>query len=466
MAAIVLAVLPVTAAPAQQFDRAEPGEARPGGTATSAFAEIDANAFSHPSGNLGAARRLDFEIGNRIFGRVWEPAPSASESTDGLGPLYNARSCRRCHIRDGRGHPPASREDDAISMILLLSVPSPDADQTTPEPTYGAQLQDFAIAGHTPEGRIAVTYSERHVQLSNGETVSLRAPAYAVADAGYGPLSPGTMTSPRVANQMIGLGLLEAIDAAEIEALADPTDGDDDGISGRAARVWDGERGAQTLGRFGWKAGQPSVRAQTVAALSRDIGLSTSILPTPSGDCTEHQSECLSAPTGNTQRLGAAEVSNEALAFVLFYARNLAVPPRRNADEPDILEGKRLFHESGCAACHRPRFETLEDYPQRELAGQTIWPYTDLLLHDMGEGLADSRPEGSASGREWRTPPLWGIGLTNTVNGHTLYLHDGRARSLLEAILWHGGEAVTARQNVIDMTGEERDRLIEFVSSL
>ncbi|MCG8361337.1 MAG: c-type cytochrome, partial [Kiloniellales bacterium] len=334
------------------------------------------------------------------------------------------------------------------------------------EPTYGGQLQDFSIQGHRAEGRIHIVYEEIPVTLADGEVVSLRRPTYSVEAPGFGALHPETMLSPRVASPMIGLGLLEAIDEADILALADPEDADGDGISGKANRVWSLEAGRAMLGRFGWKAGQPSLRQQIAAAFSGDIGIATTLFPAAAGDCTAAQSDCRAAPTGNSDRHDGVEASDKVLDVVLFYARNLAVPARREIDDPEVLAGKALFYGSGCIACHRPKFVTAERPDMPEQSGQLIWPYSDLLLHDMGEGLADHRPEGEASGREWRTPPLWGIGLTEVVNGHTQFLHDGRARNLLEAILWHGGEAEGAKQAVVSMSREERNALLRFLSTL
>ena len=215
------------------------------------------------------------------------------------------------------------------------------------------------------------------------------------------------------------------------------------------------------LGRFGWKAGQPTVRAQAASAFSGDMGLSSSLEPAGWGDCTGPQADCRAQPHG-----GAPEVDDTVLDLVSFYSRNLAVPARRDPGDAQVLAGKRVFYEAGCAACHNPKFVTdrLADRPEQSF--QLIWPYTDLLLHDMGEGLADDRPEVRASGREWRTPPLWGIGLTELVTGRQSFLHDGRARTLLEAVLWHGGEAQASRDTVARLPKAERDALIRFLESL
>jgi len=460
--------------PAIDFSAPERYERRPAGAAT-VFKELNRDIFSHPSANMAFERELDFKVGNGIFKKVWVSAPSSTTSSDGLGPLFNARACQRCHLKDGRGRPPTAGEP-AVSMFLRLSVPPRDEAErralaehrraVIPEPTYGTQLQNFSVQGLAAEGRMTVTYEEVPVTLAGGEVVHLREPSYGITDLSYGPLHPDTMLSPRVAPPMIGVGLLEAIPAAEILAGADPEDADGDEISGRANRVWSDERGEVALGRFGWKAGQPSVAQQAASAFRGDIGISTLLYPSPYGDCTPAQAECLGAPHGGASAQETVEAAPEMFKTLVFYSRNLGVPARRDIDDPQVLEGKRLFYESGCTGCHSPKFVTRRDSMGEEQSFQLIWPYTDLLLHDMGEGLADGRPEGEATGREWRTPPLWGIGLTETVSGHALLLHDGRARTLLEAILWHGGEAETVRQRVIGMSAAEREALLAFLRSL
>ena len=456
----------------------EQGEELPGGAATARESAVDDKAFSHPSGNLPSGRMSDFKSGNGIFRRLWVSAPSPTRSSEGLGPLYNARSCRRCHLKDGRGHPPEANfpSDDATSMFLRLSIP-PGTEQekrlleahriaVVPEPTYGAQLQEFALQGLAEEGKMHIDYRDVPFVFPDGAKAMLRKPSYSIDRLGYGPLNPETMLSPRVAPQMIGLGLLEAVPEALIRAQADPDDKDGDGISGRTSEVWSRAEEKVTLGRFGWKAGAPTVRQQSAEAFSGDIGISTPLVRGETGDCTARQTACLAAPGGNSGKVGDFEAGEKVLDLVTFYAQNLAVPRRRNPAGKDVLAGKKLFGEAGCAQCHRPKFITGSFPGQPHLSNQLIWPYTDLLLHDMGEGLADNRPEGLANGREWRTAPLWGIGLTPVVNGHSQYLHDGRARNLTEAVLWHEGEARAARDAFSRMAKPDRERLIAFVKSL
>jgi CxxC motif-containing protein (DUF1111 family) len=461
-------------APTTDFTKAEPHEAWSGGTATNRK-RLDREAFSQPSASLPFSARGDFFVGNGFFKRLWVTAPSSTGSADGLGPLYNARACQRCHLKDGRGHPPAAPDDSAVSMFLRLSIPPETPEQAAaiaahelalvPEPTYGTQLQDFAIPGHAAEGRMVITYTEVPVELAGGEVVQLRQPHYAIADLGYGPLHPDVMLSPRVAQPMIGLGLLEAIDEVDILAAADPDDADGDGISGRPNWVWSAAEQRVTLGRFGWKAGKATIPDQAAAAMAGDIGVGNPLAPSLWGDCTDRQVDCRGGPHGGLTR-AAFEADAEVMGLIDFYSRHLAVPARRDVDDPTVLSGKALFYGAGCTACHTPKHATRRDWPVDGLAGQLIWPYTDLLLHDMGDGLADGRPEGEASGREWRTQPLWGIGLTETVNGHSFFLHDGRARNLTEAILWHGGEAEPARETFRLMPAEDRAALLTFLNSL
>lgn len=446
------------------FSQAEPGEALSGGHAS--VAQTDHNAFSLPSANLTPVRRLDFSVGNSFFRAPWVIAPSTTTARDGLGPLFNTNACQNCHIKDGRGHPPAADAASAVSMLLRLSIPAGPGQEAQlqrhgviAEPTYGGQLQDMAIPGHAPEGRIRLEWQTHRITLADGSEVELRQPKLQLRDLGYGPLHPQTQFSLRIAPPMIGLGLLEAIADADLLALADPDDSNGDGISGRANQVWDDARGQSVIGRFGWKAGQPTLNQQNAHAFAGDMGLTTSLLP--ADDCTAAQAACQQMPNG-----GSPEVSDNILASVLFYSRNLAVPQRRQVDAPQVLKGKALFHQAGCASCHTPKFITRADAAEPELASQTIRPYSDLLLHDMGPGLADQRPEFLASGQEWRTPPLWGIGLTQQVSGHTQFLHDGRARNLLEAIFWHGGEAQAARDAVSHFSRDEREALLAFLNSL
>ncbi|NHX00478.1 di-heme oxidoredictase family protein [Pseudomonas koreensis] len=453
---------------APRFTKAEPGEARSGGAAT--VRKTDQNAFSLPSANLPPSRRVDFSVGNSFFRSPWVIAPSTTTARDGLGPLFNTNACQNCHIKDGRGHPPAPDAANAVSMLVRLSIPDSPAyakviEQlgVVPEPVYGGQFQDMAVPGVTPEGKVRVEYTPVPIRFKDGTEVELRKPVLQFTQLGYGPMHPDTRFSARVAPPMIGLGLLEAIPEEAILANAAAQAKENNGIKGRVNRVWDDELHKTVAGRFGWKAGQPNLNQQNVHAFSGDMGLTTSLRPFD--DCTDAQTACKQAPNGNGPD-GEPEVSDNILRLVLFYTRNLAVPARRGVNDEQVLAGKNLFFQAGCQSCHTPKYTTAANAAEPELANQVIRPYSDLLLHDMGDGLADNRTEFQASGRDWRTPPLWGIGLTQAVSGHTQFLHDGRARNLLEAVLWHGGEAQQAQQQVLSFNAEQRAALLAFLNSL
>jgi CxxC motif-containing protein (DUF1111 family) len=451
-----------------RFTKAEPGEARSGGSAT--VRKTDQNSFSLPSANLPPSRRVDFSVGNSFFRSPWVIAPSTTTARDGLGPLFNTNACQGCHIKDGRGHPPTPDAPNAVSMLVRLSIPDSPAYAkviehmgVVPEPVYGGQFQDMSVPGVAPEGKVRVDYTPVAVRFKDGTEVELRKPSLNITQLGYGPMHPDTRFSARVAPPMIGLGLLEAIPEEAILANAAAQAKDNKGIAGRPNQVWDDALHTTVLGRFGWKAGQPNLNQQNVHAFSGDMGLTTSLRPFD--DCTDAQTACKQAPNGSGPN-GEPEVSDNILRLVLFYARNLAVPARRDVGAPQVLAGKTLFYQAGCQSCHTPKYTTAANAAEPELANQVIRPYSDLLLHDMGEGLADHRTEFKASGRDWRTPPLWGIGLTQAVSGHTQFLHDGRARNLLEAVLWHGGEASAAQQQVLSFNAEQRAALLAFLNSL
>ncbi|MCO5063737.1 MAG: c-type cytochrome [Rhizobiaceae bacterium] len=460
-------------APTRDFSKAEQFELLPGGAGTTKK-RPNQDAFSQSSANITFEEEATFKLGNGLFRKVWVSAPSSTQASDGLGPLFNARACQSCHLKDGRGHPPEGAPDSTSMFLRLARAAETEEEKRLvaehrvlnfPDPVYGAQLQDLAVPGLAGEGRMKIAYEELPVTLADGTALSLRKPSYTVENPAYGPLDPRIALSPRVTPQMIGLGLVEQIHPADILANADPDDKNGDGISGRPniVRNRDGEI---ALGRFGWKAQTPSIREQASDAFAGDMGISTPDVPKSYGDCTEAQAACLAMPVGVQTRLGPVEAPDPVMDLVEFYSQNLAVPARRGMDKPNVLEGKRLFYESGCISCHTPKFVTRKDTPNKAQSFQLIWPYSDFLLHDMGEGLADGQQVGEASGAEWRTPPLWGIGLTRRVNGHTLFLHDGRARNLTEAILWHGGEAQAARDAFAGLSAGDRQNLIDFLESL
>ena len=426
------------------------------GGETTAFS-AGVNAFELSARNLDNELRRTFEVGDSFFNQNWVTAPASTEARDGLGPTHNAQSCSSCHSHDGRGKPPDNADDPVRGLLLRLSITS--ANGPLDEPVYGGQLQDRSIAGVPAEGRIAISYEEVPGQYPDGTPYTLRRPAYGIEELAIGPIHPEVQISPRVAPVTFGMGLLEAIPEDRVLELADPKDENGDGISGRANYVWDVVQGKLTLGRFGWKANQPTVIQQAAGAFLGDIGITSSLFPDE--NCPVEQEACRRSPTG-----GAPQISDARLEKVTIYVQTLAVPAMRNTEDKAVKQGARLFVESQCSACHTPRHETGETHALEPLRSQVIFPYTDLLLHDMGPGLADNRPDGLPSGTEWRTPPLWGIGLVDTVNGHTMFLHDGRARSIEEAILWHGGEAESSKNYFTGLTREERQALIKFLESL
>ena len=427
-----------------------------GGDAT--IVDSSGNAFSFPIPSLSSDERRAFFVGNSFFNDNWVTAPSSTDGRDGLGPLFNAQSCSSCHFRDGRGQPPSSADDPVRGLLMRLSIPGENPDRSpVPDPIYGDQIQDRSILGIEPEGSIAVEYHDFEVVTRDGST-TLPLPRYAITQLAYGPLSPDLMMSPRIAPQLPGVGLLEVVPEGDIMALADADDSTGDGISGRPNLVWDFLANEIRLGRFGWKANVPTLFQQNASAFLGDIGVTSSLFSNT--NCTIVEIDCLEAPNG-----GTPEVDDLKVDRVTFYTRTLAVPARRNVDDPMVTAGEDLFAEIGCTACHVASLTTgSSDVP--ELSNQLIHAYTDLLLHDMGPGLADGRPDFEASGQEWRTPPLWGIGLIETVNGHTRLLHDGRARTIEEAILWHAGEAEAARTGFTSLTSDQVDALLAFLESL
>lgn len=431
------------------------GERLGGGTSRPAQGQT---AFALPAPGLDARQLRDFAFGNRLFNTNWVQAGASVASFDGLGPLFNRVSCSGCHVRDGRGRPPEPGEALG-SMLIRISLPGRDEHGgPLPHPAYGDQIQDRAIPGVAPEAGVELLWQEQAGRYADGEPYSLRRPRVRLSDPAYGPLGDSLLSSPRVAPAMIGLGLLEAVPEAAILALADPDDADANGVSGRANRVWDAATQSMRIGRFGWKANQPNLRQQVADAAAGDIGITSSAAPKDA--CTPAQTACAQAANG-----GRPEMSDEFLDKLVLYSSVLAVPNRRQVDDPRVQRGQALFEQSGCADCHAPTLQT-GPHPLAVVANQTIHPFTDLQLHDMGEGLADERPDFEADGREWRTAPLWGLGLIRDVNGHDLLLHDGRARGPAEAILWHGGEASASREEFRALARTDRDALIAFLRSL
>lgn len=471
--------------PMQQLVSFDPQEIKQGGD--SGISISSAESYSKPSSNLAASRKGSFFIGNAFFKQPWVVAPASTDSRDGLGALFNVAACQSCHVKDGRGHAPMTADDDADSLLIRLSMPATTDEQRqqlkdslvekVAHPMYGGQLQDRGIQGVPAEARIAVQWRDKPVTFADGYVETLRAPTFNLTKPGYGAFDDDMMVSPRVALPMIGLGLLEQIPDDDIKKQAsDSSNGD---ISGKFNWVTDPQTGKRALGRFGWKAGQTKLITQNQSAFNEDMGLTSNIRPNES--CMPTQTACLNAATGADEQgngKSPVEVNDEVAKFVEFYTRNLAVPHRRNADDKLVLAGKKRFYDMGCQSCHTPRYQLPKtDDDHLEQHGQVIYPYTDLLLHDMGNDLADRTIAGKlppksaqveflANSYEWRTPALWGVGLAQTVDPQATFLHDGRARTLMEAVLWHGGEAEKQKQQVLKLDKQGRAELNAFLKSL
>jgi Predicted thiol oxidoreductase len=463
--------------------------------------------FDQAAANLPQALKANFFAGKALAEQPWIKAPATTNARDGLGPIYNARSCLACHIQGGRGIIPANDGADLVSAIVRLSVASPSANEMQfveigvwPEPRYGDQLQTQSTAlahqlgkiknpqqGYEPsagevlpEAYVSVDWLNEQFVYPDKTAVQLRRPKLNFSFMGYGEFAEGVQISLRNAPAIHGMGLLELIDQYDINRWADPSDNNRDGISGRINQVWDSVLHTRRPGRFGHKANRPNVASAVAAAFVNDVGITNPIFPQQ--PCTEYQLNCLQQihgaanpsvnknqlerTSGKTNDDDAVELPQHLLELVINFNRNLGVPQRRDATSESVLAGREHFYRLGCAACHRPSYTTQKSADFPHLSEQIIWPYTDLLLHDMGPELADGRPDFLASGSEWRTPPLWSLGLSEQVNGSNNLLHDGRAQSVEEAILWHGGEAAVARDRFVHMSATARASLIAFVNSL
>ncbi|MEN0037517.1 MAG: di-heme oxidoredictase family protein [Cellvibrio sp.] len=417
-------------------------------------------AYAQPFAGLNEAELEKFFRGRALFRQSWVIAP-ASDTAVGLGPLYNRIACVSCHPKNGRGRAPDSPNERMQSMLVRLSVPGKNAvGSPKPHPRYGNQLNEEGVPGVPGEGRAQLQWEYHVVELADGTKIRLRKPQLSFSELNYGPLDKEqepVLTSARIGPIVYGLGLLDAVSEKDLLSLAQQRK--PDGIKGKVNQVWDIASQQTRIGRFGVKANSASLRSQTVDAMLGDLGITSSLLPHE--NCLPHQQACLTASSG-----GSPELKDEQLAYLEFYFRYLAVPARRNINDAQVKAGEKIFTDIGCAICHRTEMKTAKNYPLPHLANLTFQPYTDLLLHDMGEGLADYRPDFKASGRDWRTPPLWGVGLTEFINEYQSYLHDGRAQTLTEAILWHGGEARISRERYSALNRDDRIELEQFLLSL
>jgi len=437
----------------------EPNERYPGGKTTNVLLG-GGNAFIRPASNLTRENEKMFFSGNSWFNQGWVQAPASAQTRDGLGPLYNATSCSSCHPKDGRGRALSDPNEATLGLLFRLGIPgAADEQEASPEPNYGDQLQPFSLRDVPSEGKMMVVWEEQPGSYADGTPYSLRVPTYSITNLNYGPLHPDVMISPRVAPSVIGLGLLEAIPDEVILEKEDINDHDNNGISGKAALVFSVIEQGSEIGRFGWKSEQSGVREQVVSAFNGDIGITSSLLPAQT--CTATQTSCSDSAAG-----GEPELEDHILDRLTVYTQAVAVPVRKNPDDIQILRGKFIFSNIGCDDCHTPKYTTGNMSNLEAMNNQIIWPFTDLLLHDMGPGLADGRPVNNASGSEWRTPPLWGLGRIPQVNKHNELLHDGRARGFAEAILWHGGEGEKSKEEFRQLASDEREALISFLRDL
>lgn len=421
-----------------------------GGAAT--VFDATSKAFTHAVEGLTGRDLHVHELGDASFEQSFVSAPAPVHS--GLGPIFNNVSCISCHHNDGKGTPTAGFNNS--SLLIRVSLPGED-EHNAPRsiPGFGFQLQDQSVFSSNPEAHVNIIYSDVPVTYPDGSTVILRKPAYTITNA-YATLPAVYNLSPRMAPPVFGLGLLEAIPESTILSFADADDKDGDGISGRPNYIYDTLSKRMDLGRFGLKANTINILHQVAFAYQQDIGVTNYVAPRESCDGEAQDDKLEDDP----------ELPDSILNAVAFYVKSLAVPARRNVTDADVKAGGQLFTQIQCAKCHIPTIQTGVDLTLPQISNQRIHPYTDLLLHDMGDGLADGRPDFLASGNEWRTMPLWGIGLFQKTNGTAFYLHDGRARSIEEAILWHDGEAEKARNQFMNLSKNDRDKLLKFLNSL
>ena len=421
-----------------------------GGLAT-VFDETS-KAFTHAVNGLSARDQLVHETGDKAFEQTFVAA--GSSIFGGLGPVFNNVSCISCHHNDGKGTPTAGQSTS--SLLFRISLPGQDAHGAPlAAPGFGLQLQDQALFGVQPEVNMKISYSNIPIQYPDGSTTTLRNPAYLIQNP-YIPLPAAYALSARMAPPVFGVGLLENIPEQTILSFADAGDKNGDGIAGKANYIFDSTTNKLVLGRFGFKANASTVLFQVATAYQQDMGITSYVQP----------KESSKSQLQDDKKTDDPELADSIVNAVAFYVRSLAVPARRNVNDPDNKRGEQLFSQINCVGCHRPTVQTGIDINFPQLSNQRIHPYTDMLVHDMGAGLADNRADYLATGSEWRTTPLWGIGLFEKTNGIPFYLHDGRARTLEEAILWHDGEAKKSKEQFMELPKGDRDKIIKFLKSL
>jgi CxxC motif-containing protein (DUF1111 family) len=469
-----------------------------GGDTTVFFKGESIQAFRNPAQNLTEAQIQRHLAGDALFERNF--SDDAGRFDHGLGPVYNNTNCNACHAKDGRGALPVFpigatwvplKQNEAV--FLRISIEDGIKHPKTAENNWGApvavpgfsdqlfHLGSFGVRADLPgsgQAQVWMSYEKTTFIYADGEKVELRKPIFKVTGAydEYFDSVTGQVRSrlydkdvkmgPRIGTPMIGLGLLEAIKESDIRALA-ARDLSDEGVKGQVNMVFDIEKSMAgdpypvSMGRFGLKNNTPSVFHQSLGALRGDIGVTNYAFPKESIAGTPLYDSYMNSKQGAP----ALEASDEVANDLVFYSQTLAVPSRRNVEDPTVIRGANVFHQTSCTSCHQPSFVT-GPHKIDAFANQKIYPYTDMLLHDMGEGLADGRQDFDASGSQWKTRPLWGMGQTQTINPRAGFLHDGRARTLEEAILWHGGEAEYAKTKFAKLPKADRTALIQFIRSL
>lgn len=467
--AVLIGAVVVTAVEYQrdQVPTFDTRELKPGGDMT--VKRLSHNTFIGVGGNVDRINELEFWSGFSFFRDPWVVAPASTTGRDGVGPLFNTRSCITCHHDGGRG--PMSPVGLHKPSSLLIRIGSTVEGVNAVDPNYGGQIQPRSITllnksvAEQPQGEamLDLQYETLKGQYADGSSYELIKPSYTLSHFSHGPLAANLGLSPRYAPSIYGMGLLDAISDKDLLAQEDINDADNDGISARYNRVVDRiTNEQQAIGRFGFKALHPSLDQQVAAAFVGDIGITSPLFPDE--NCTKVQVGCQQvAKIGHPTGLEAPE---RVMRRVNAFSAYIGVQPARRLTSKTVQKGRTLFYQTGCNACHTTSYTTDKDYALKELANQKIWPYTDLALHDMGEGLSDGITESDANGREWRTPPLWSIGLQKELSTTARFLHDGRARSIEEAILWHGGEATTSQQQFIQMTKAQRDSLLAFIKAI
>ncbi len=414
--------------------------------------DFTSKAFSHSFTGLSGYDEGIHELGDGHFEQSFVTAPALFFG--GLGPAYNNTSCVSCHHNDGKGVPNTGYTESSL-LIRISTDGSDEHGGSIGVPGYGTQVQDKAILGKLKEASVNISYTYQTYSFSDGETYELRTPVYTLTDL-HVPINVPYYLSPRLAPPVFGLGLLENISDFDILANEDITDINNDGISGKANHVWDPVKNTMMIGRFGHKSNTATILTQVAAAYNNDMGITNGVFK---NETTQGQSQ--------TDLLtDDPEVPDSILHAVKFYVQTLQVPARRNVTSPEVIRGKEIFEQAKCASCHVSTFRTDVNVAFPAMSNQLIHPYTDLLVHDMGSGLSDNRPDFKADGNEWRTAPLWGVGLYETVNYPAYFLHDGRARTLVEAVMWHDGEARSSVDFVKQLSSTDRKALFAFLKSL